>query len=290
MKKHWLLLDGYNLAFRSFYAVPDLTRKDGFPTNAIHGWVRTLWKLQDMYPEATLVITFDMGSDARLELQPHYKANRSETPEDLEKQIPHLKSITQALGLAVLAVEGIEADDLIGTLALKLSDEGDKVTIVSADKDLGQCLKEGVEQLLPPPTANPRLGWRRLDAAGLEDKLGIRPDQVADYLALIGDSSDNIHGLQGVGPKTASKWLQEFGTLKEIIANVDQVKPVRFQEQIKAREKDLLENVQMTTLHTIPLSENWYDSEEDESAVLSFFREMEMENSARTYQERKQLF
>jgi DNA polymerase-1 len=286
----WLILDGYNLAFRSFYAVPELTRRDGFPTNAIHGWIRTLWKLADLYPDARQVVTFDMGSALRLELQPAYKANRSETPESLEQQIPELKRITAYLGLPILALEGVEADDIIGTLAARLSEDGEGVIIVSADKDLGQCLRPGVRQLLPPPTANPKLGWREMDAAGLEEKLGIRPDQVPDYLALMGDTSDNIIGVKGVGPKTASRWIQDYGSLTNLLERIPEVKPERFQPLLAEAADRLRENIQMTTLQTIELPEEWATGQPDPEAVLAFFKEMEMENSARQFQERRQLF
>lgn len=286
----WLLLDGYNLAFRSFYAVPELTRRDGFPTNALHGWVRTLWKLADLYPEARQVVAFDMGSDIRLELQPEYKANRSETPPALEKQFPEIKRLTHLLGLAILEVPGVEADDLIGTLARILAEKEDDVRIVSADKDLGQCLRPGVTQLLPPPTANPRLGWRELDETGLKAKLGLEPRQIPDYLALMGDASDNIPGLRGVGPKTASRWLQEFDSLEGVIQHAAEIRPERFREPLTAAADLLRSNLQMTTLQTVPLPGGWDAGAPDPGGVLQFFAEMEMDHSARTYQERRQLF
>ena len=228
-----LLIDGFNLIFRSFYGMPELTREDGLPTNAIHGWVRTLWKLlDDVKPESTLAF-FDLGgSRRRLELDAEYKANRDETPEDLIPQVPWIKKITEAMGIAVIESEGIEADDLLASAAVQLVEKGHEALIVSADKDFAQCLRPGITQLLPPPTVNPRLGWRRMDAAGVKEKFGVTPEQITSYLALVGDTSDNIPGLAGVGPKTAAKWLQQYHTLDDIIAAADEINPPRFREKL----------------------------------------------------------
>ena len=131
-----------------------------------------------------------------------------------------------------------EADDLIAAKVGELSGDSELV-IVSADKDLGQLVKPGVSQLLPPPTANPRIGWRLLDEKGVEEKFGIPPRLLLDYLSIIGDQSDNITGLNGVGPKTAVKWLNEWGSLDEIIANAGRISPKRFGSVIY-ENRDLL--------------------------------------------------
>ena len=247
----WLLLDGFNLAFRAFYGMPELTRKDGFPTGAIHGWIRTIWRLADDEKPDGIIVTFDSGGSTRHEtLLPDYKAQRSECPEPLGQQIPYLKKLSVLLGCSVYEEIGIEADDIIGALALRLSNAGDNVKIVSADKDLAQCIKPGVSQLLPPPTANPRLGWRNLDREGVINKFGVPPEQIPDYLALIGDTSDNIPGLPGVGPKTATKWLIQFGNLETIIAHCGEIKPVRFQGMVHQMQEDLRRNLILTTLET----------------------------------------
>ncbi len=247
----WLLVDGFNMAFRSFYAVPELTRPDGFPTNAIHGWTRTLWKLEDGWKPERLAVFFDLGGAARqAALQADYKAHRPETPPALERQIPVIKQITVAMGYGGHEQEGVEADDLIGATAVKLASEGRQVKIVSADKDFAQCVRPGITLLRPPPAANPKTGWRELDETGVKSKFGVAPGQIADYLALAGDTPDNIRGLPGVGPKTAAKWLNQYGCLEEIIQNCGTLRPARFQSAVYENRDLLRRNLQIITLDT----------------------------------------
>jgi len=145
--------------------------------------------------------------------------------------------------------DGVESDDLLAAQAVALAKAGHEVLVVSADKDFAQIVDDRVKLLLPPPTANPRLGWRVLDAAGVVEKFGVGPHQIADYLALVGDSADNIPGLAGVGPKTASKWLQEHGSLEGVIAHAAELKPDRFREKVVADADRLRLNRQLTTFN-----------------------------------------
>lgn len=231
----YLLVDGFNMAFRSYYAVRELNRSDGFPTNALYGWVRSMWKLvDDQEPDETIVF-FDLGgAQAKLALLPEYKANRGETPEDFEKQVPVIKDLTRAMGYGLYEENGVESDDLLAAYAKRLrrNDSSAEILIVSADKDFAQSVDDRIKMLLPPPTANPRLGWRLLDPEGVEAKFGVKTSQIVDYLSLIGDTSDNIPGIPGVGPKTAVKWLTEFETIDRIVENAESLKPVRFQELV----------------------------------------------------------
>ncbi|MEI6108108.1 MAG: 5'-3' exonuclease H3TH domain-containing protein [Opitutae bacterium] len=247
----WLLVDGYNMAFRAFYGMPELTRADGFPTGALHGWVKTMWRLQDQEKPDAMLVFFDLGgSQDRLALHPEYKAQRKETPAPLEQQIPVIKELTRAMGLVGVELEGVESDDLVASQARALANAGHDVLIVSADKDFAQCVDERIKLLLPPPTANPKLGWRVLDAAGVGEKFGVPPAQIAEYLALIGDTSDNIPGISGVGPKTAVKWFSEFKSLEGIIAHAAQLKPERFGPVVTSEVAKLRLNLQLTTLRT----------------------------------------
>ena len=246
----WLLVDGFNLAYRCFFAIPELTRRDGFPTNALHGWVKSLWRLADQErPDGTIVF-FDLGgAQDRLALLPEYKAQREEMPESLVRQLPFIKSLTRAMGLAGIEQEGVESDDLLASEAVNFATKGDEVLIVSSDKDFAQIVGDRIKIMLPPPSANPKLGWRIMDSAGVVAKFGVPPAQIADYLALIGDTSDNIPGLEGVGPKTAAKWLLEHGSLEGIIAHAGDLKPDRFREVVGSNTEMLRRNLKLTTLN-----------------------------------------
>jgi DNA polymerase-1 len=246
----WLLVDGYNLAYRCFFAIPELTRADGFPTNALHGWVKSIWKLADQEkPEGTLVF-FDLGgAQDRLAIHPEYKAQREEMPEALAKQLPYVRSLTRALGCVGIELQGVESDDLLAAEAVALARAGHEVLIVSSDKDFAQIVDERIKILLPPPTANPKLGWQVRDAAGVREKFGVPPAQIADYLALVGDTSDNIPGINGVGPKTASKWLAEWGSLEGVITHAAELQPERFRAAVASEADKLRRNLKLTTLN-----------------------------------------
>jgi len=283
----WLLVDGYNMAFRAFYGMPELTRTDGFPTGALHGWVKTLWKLQDQERPDGMVVFFDLGgSQHRLALHPEYKAQRKETPEPLEKQIPVIKELTRAMGLVGVELDGIESDDLLADAARRLAGDGHDVLIVSADKDFAQCVNDRIRILLPPPTANPKLGWRVLDAAGVQEKFGVPPAQIAEYLALIGDTSDNIPGVDGVGPKTAAKWFAEFGTLEGILAAAGNLKPERFREALGRDATRLRLNLQLTTLHPPPVQAPVVTGAPQPAKLFPLLETMEMRSTLAEAQKR----
>ncbi len=246
----WLLVDGFNLAYRCFFAVPELTRADGFPTNAVHGWVKSLWRLADQEKPAATLVFFDLGgAHDRLALLPEYKAQREEMPAALVKQLPCIKAVTRAMGLAGVEKTGVESDDLLASQAVHLAAHGHDVLIVSSDKDFAQIVGERIKIMLPPPSANPKLGWRRLDAAGVAEKFGVPPAQIPDFLALVGDSSDNIPGIEGVGPKTAAKWLQQFGSLEGVIEHARELQPERFRESVRALSDLVRRNLKLTTLN-----------------------------------------
>lgn len=256
----WLLVDGFNLAYRCFHALPELTRADGFPTGALHGWVKSLWKLADQEaPDATLVF-FDRGESAeRVALHAAYKAQRAPMPDALRAQIDPIRELTRAMGLAGIEEEGVESDDLLAAEAVRLAAQGHEVVIVSSDKDFAQVVGPRISILLPPPSAAPKLGWRRLDAAGVEEKFGVPPARIADYLALVGDTADNIPGISGVGPKTAAKWLTECGGLEEVIARAGDLRPERFRDVVAAEADRLRLNLRLTTLNLAlpPVAPAW---------------------------------
>ena len=246
MAKH-LLIDGYNLVFRAYYAMPDtLTRADGLPTGAIHGWFSSVWRLLETEKPDNAIVFFDLGGAQRqTALLEEYKANRAAMPDPLRAQIPYIKKLALLMGLGAIERSGVEADDLIATFARRLSDAGDEVRIVSADKDLGQCVAlPNVTQLLPPATANAATGWRVMDEAGVVEKFGVKPSRVPDLLALVGDAADNIPGIDGVGPKTAAKWICQFGNLEGVIDNCGDLKPVRFQQIVYDKRVFLRRNLE----------------------------------------------
>jgi DNA polymerase I len=273
----WLLIDGFNLVYRCFFATPALTRADGFPTNALHGWVKSIWRLIDQEKPDHTVVFFDLGgSQDRLALHPEYKAQRAKMPADLEKQIPLVKTLTRALGLAAVEQDGVESDDLLATCAVARAAAGDEVLIVSSDKDFAQIVNERIRVLLPPPSAQPKLGWRLLDVAGVKAKFGVGPERIADYLALIGDTSDNIPGLNGVGPKTAVKWLEKHGDLDGILAAASQLEPERFRAPLLEATERLRLNRRLVTLNlALPLP-SVEQCPADTTALLTLLREMEM--------------
>jgi DNA polymerase-1 len=276
----YLLVDGFNLAYRCFFAIPELTRSDGFPTNAVHGWVKSLWKLIDQErPDATTVF-FDLGgSERHLAIHAEYKAQRPEMPAPLERQIPEIKNVTRLLGLKLVERHGVESDDLLASEAVCLAKKGDEALIVSADKDFFQLVGERIAIMLPPPSANPKLGWRRLDAAGVKEKFGVPPSQIADYLALVGDASDNIPGVAGVGPKTAAKWLADYGTLDRVISHAGELQPERFRQAVADAAERLRRNLKLTTLTldlpTVPMEK----LQAQPDALFKFFEAMEMKGT-----------
>ena len=283
----WLLIDGFNLAYRCFYATPALTRADGFPTNALHGWVKSLWRLIDQEKPAHTAVFFDLGgSRERLALHPEYKAQRAEMPEDLARQIDGVKTLTRLLGLAAVEIDGVESDDLLATCAVRRAEAGDDVLIVSSDKDFAQLVGERIRVLLPPPSAQPRLGWRLLDAAGVREKFGVGPERIVDYLALIGDTSDNIPGLNGVGPKTAIKWLERHGDLEGILAAAATVEPERFRASLVESAERLRLNRRLVTLNLTHALSPLEQIPADLTGLTAFLAEMEMRTTLAEARER----
>lgn len=283
----WLLIDGFNLAYRCFFAIPELTRADGFPTNALHGWVKSIWKLEDQEKPDGILVFFDLGgAQDRLALHPEYKAQREEMPDALDRQIPYVKALTRAMGLVGVEKEGVESDDLLASQAVALARAGHEVLIVSSDKDFAQIVNERVQIMLPPPSANPKLGWRLLTAAGVVEKFGVPPAQIADYLALVGDTSDNIIGIDGVGPKTAAKWLQEFGSLEGILAAASQLKPERFQAILTNQADAVRLNRRLTTLNLALPALPAVRSEPDVGVLFHLLGELEMKHCLADAQKR----
>jgi len=222
------LVDGSGYIFRAYYAIAPLSTKDGFPTNALYGYFRMLAKLLSQAETDHMVMVFDTGEETfRHKLYDEYKANRDECPTDLVQQMPYFRDIARAFGLKVLEQVGYEADDIIGTLATRLSNAKIETVIISGDKDLMQLITDKVKIFDAMKDA-----WIGRDE--VIKKFGVGPEKVVEILSLMGDSSDNIPGLHGAGPKTALQLIEQFGTVENVL-NSAQV--IRETKGIRNREK-----------------------------------------------------
>ncbi|MEP7057486.1 MAG: DNA polymerase, partial [Caldimonas sp.] len=218
--KTLLLVDGSSYLYRAYHALPDLRSPGGFPTGAIHGVVAMMKKLREQYPSLHGACVFDdKGATFRDEWYPDYKATRAPMPSDLAQQIEPIHEAVKLLGWPVLMVPGIEADDAIGTISCMAAKGGFDVVISTGDKDLAQLVNERV-------TLINTMSNERLDVAGVTEKFGVPPERIIDYLTLIGDSVDNVPGVDKVGPKTAAKWLAEHGSLEGVMAAAATMKGV----------------------------------------------------------------
>ena len=274
-----ILVDGSSYLYRAFHALPPLTNSKGNPTGAVKGVINMMRRLQKDYPESTLVVVFDAkGKTFRDDIYPEYKANRPSMPDELRSQIEPIHNIIQAMGLPMLVIEGVEADDVIGTLALEATAAEQPVIISTGDKDIAQMVNEHI-------TLVNTMTNTLLDREGVIEKFGIPPELIIDYLALLGDKSDNIPGVPGVGEKTALGLLQGLGSLDNIYARLDEVAALEFRGAKKMAPK-LEEHKELAylsyTLATIktdvempmPLGE-LKNSEPDQTALLALFKDME---------------
>jgi len=217
-QKTLCLVDGSSFLFRAYHAVPPLTNSKGEPTNAIYGVSNMLRKLLSEYKTDYVTVVFDAaGKTFRNELYADYKAHRPTMPDDLRVQIAPLHQLIRAMGLPLIMESGVEADDVLGVLAQHAAQQGFHVVISTGDKDMAQLVTDQIS--LEDTMKN-----IRMDIQGVIDKFGVKPEQIIDYLALMGDSSDNIPGVPKVGPKTAAKWLQQYQTLDNLIAHADEIK------------------------------------------------------------------
>lgn len=248
--KPLILVDGSSYLFRAFHALPPLNNSKGQPTGAIYGVVNMLRKLIADYTPAHIAVVFDAkGKTFREELYADYKANRPPMASELVSQIAPLHKIIQAMGLPLLVVEGIEADDVIGTLASRATNQNMSVLISTGDKDFAQLVNDKI-------TLVNTMNGETLDPIGVEKKFGIPPNRIIDYLALVGDAVDNVPGVPKVGPKTAVKWLQQYGSLDNLIQHANEIDG-KIGENLRGALTQLPLFRQLLTIHTtakLPLS------------------------------------
>jgi DNA polymerase-1 len=217
-KKLLVLVDGSYYIFRAYHAIGNLKTSKGEPSGAIYGVINSLKKLLNDFDPDYIGVVFDAkGKNFRNDLYPDYKANRPPMPEDLANQIKPIHDIVKSLGLPMLMIDGVEADDVIGTLAKQAEAKGINTIISSGDKDLAQLVNDHIRMYNA-------MNNGIIDCEGVIKKFGVKPEQIVDYLTLVGDSVDNVPGVPKVGPKTAAKWLNELGSLDEIVKHADEIK------------------------------------------------------------------
>ncbi|MFL2725213.1 MAG: DNA polymerase I [Gammaproteobacteria bacterium] len=271
--KKIFLIDGSSYLYRAFHAMPPLTTSTGLPTGAVKGVTNMLRNLRKENPDAYYLSIFDAkGKNFRHDLYKDYKANRPPMPEELREQLSPLKEICNAMGMPVIEIPKVEADDVIATLAEIGARQGMPIVISSLDKDLMQLVEDPLIKMMN--TMNNQV----YDVAGVEGKFGVHPNQIIDYLALVGDTSDNVPGVPKVGPKTAVKWLSEFKTIKGIIENADSLTGVvgqNFRDSIS----DLDRNIELVTLKKdVDLKtslENLLEAKEDRDELNKLFTYLE---------------
>lgn len=244
-QKRILLIDGHGLAFRAFYALPQMNAPDGTPTNAVLGFANMYLKILQNVTPGNVAVCFDSPVPSfRKDLFPEYKEGRQPTPEAFKPQLPLVKEFLRLLGCPVLEQEGVEADDLLATIAEKSILAGWDVVILTADKDFLQLLKPGLTIIKPVKGISE---FENLDVASFSEKFGFQPEFFTTWLSLTGDSVDNIPGVPGIGEKTASSLVQKYPTLKRLFENLDQL-PARMAEKIRSNENRLKLNQELVVL------------------------------------------
>ena len=247
-----ILIDGSSYLYRAFHALPPLTNTHGEPTGALFGVVNMLRATLKARPEYVAFVSDAPGPTFRDALYDQYKANRPPMPDDLGAQVEPMLAIVSALGFPILRITGVEADDVIGTLTEQAHAQGIDVEISTGDKDLAQLVRPGV-------TLVNTMTNTTMDDAGVMEKFGVRPDQIVDYLALVGDSVDNVPGVPKCGPKTAAKWLAEYGTLDGVIASADKIGG-KIGENLRAALPQLPLSKELVSIRlTVPLEQGVTD-------------------------------
>ncbi len=243
-----LIVDGHAYAYRAFHAIRELRAPDGRPTNAIYGFVKMLEKMGQMVVPSHQMVVWDGGlSAARTAALPDYKAQRPEMPADLRPQLAGLGEFLAAARIASYRADGVEADDYIASLARRAAAEGWDVVIASSDKDFMQLVSARIGLWNP----NDKTGtiW---GAGQVRAKTGVAPEQVADWLALMGDAVDNIPGVPGVGPKTAAELLNQFGSVENLLARLDEVKSEKLRQSLRGAAAAVVRNQQLVRLPAVP--------------------------------------
>src|ERR671938_63731 len=240
------LIDGNSLAYRAFFALPEsIATSDGRPTNAIFGFASMLVKILTDYGPVPTVVVWDAGMSGRKEISADYKAQRTTRPDLLKLQWPHLPPLVEAFGYRNISVEGFEADDVIAALTEQAKERGIPVMVVTGDRDAYQLVTDGVRIMT---TSRGITDTKVYDKQGVIERYGIPPELVPDFIGLKGDTSDNIPGVPGIGDKTAAELLQRFGSLEEVLANVDEISGAKRKENLERHADDARISKRLATL------------------------------------------
>ncbi len=272
-EKYLFIIDGNSLIYRAYYAIKGLSTKKGFPTNAIYGFYVMLKKLISEKKPHYIVLAFDVSRKSfRTDIYEKYKAQRPPMPDSLSIQLPYIKRLIKALRIPVLELENYEADDIIATIASKAKENGIKVVIVSGDKDLYQLVDDMIVIYNPSKE-------EFFDREKTKEYLGVYPENIPDFLALQGDSIDNIPGIKGVGKKTAVSLIEKYGNIDNLLNNIENVKPEKLKQKIKDGIDDLILSRKLTELKKdLPFEvelEKFLYKPPDTSELVKIFKELE---------------
>ena len=246
------LIDGYALIYRAYFAMLNrpLTTTYGENTSAAFGFTRFLMNIREDHEPDYLAVVLDAGTSARVERYPAYKATREKMPTDLEASLPRIRDLMEAFRVPVLTLPDHEADDVIGTLAMRAAERGLEAVIVSGDKDFYQLIRPGICLLNPGRGGQAMVEEEWVDTRNASERLGVPPERVVDYLALIGDSSDNVPGAPGIGPKTAIQLLDQYGSVEEVIAHSDEITGKRAREAVQRSAADIRLSKELVTIRS----------------------------------------
>jgi DNA polymerase-1 len=281
------LIDGNSLAYRAFFALPEtIATSRGVPTNAIFGFASMLVKVLTEYGVNPTLVCWDAGMSGRETAYEEYKAERRKRPDLLSEQWPHLHPLVDAFGYTNVRVEGYEADDVMATLAERAKEQKIPVMMVTGDRDMFQLIEPGIRVMA---TSRGITDTKIYDTQAVVDRYGIPPDLIPDFYGLKGDTSDNIPGVPGIGDKTAAQLLQEFGTLEEVLANIDKVSGAKRKENLTNHADDARVSKQLATaIRDVPVEidiEHLVGQEPDRSRLREFFREFELRDPLRRLEE-----
>ncbi|MFO8011600.1 MAG: DNA polymerase I [Dehalococcoidia bacterium] len=274
-----ILFDGHSLIHRAFHALPSLNTREGQPTGAVYGFASMLLKVLNDYNPTHCVVTFDSAAPTFRHVEfEEYKAQRPKAPDELVSQFPIVRELVQALNITSFEVEGYEADDILGTLSIQAASLGIETLIVTGDTDILQLVSPGVRVILPKPR-KPFSDTQLFDEESVRQKYDLNPERIADLKGLVGDPSDNIPGVPGVGKKTASKLLKDFNSIEDIYAHIAEVKPEKLREKLISNEQAARQSKSLATINTdAPANLDLADCElgsYDRDRLIQLFRKLE---------------